>query len=154
LKTFTTTNGFEFRVSDEDAEVACQHRWCRSAKGYILCSSGRRNGRRPKLHQVIAERMGLNPTTADHVNRDRSDNRRENLRTASRSEQNANRKGKRDSTSGLKGVSLDRTRGLWKASIQVNGKYIWLGRYPAAEEAHAAYCEAAIKHFGEFACAG
>jgi len=89
----------------------------------------------------------------DHINRDPSDNRWENLRPATRSENCRNIGVPSHSTSGLKGASFDKARNLWQAGIKVNGRRIALGRYKTAEEAHAAYVKAAEKYFGEFAAA-
>jgi hypothetical protein len=42
----------------------------------------------------------------------------------------------------------------WQANIQIDGQATYLGVYDTAEEAHAAYCAAALRHFGDFARAG
>jgi len=89
----------------------------------------------------------------DHINRDPSDNRWENLRPATRAENCHNIGVPSHNTSGLKGASFDKARNLWQAGIKVNGRRIALGRYETAEEAHAAYVKAAEKYFGEFAAA-
>jgi hypothetical protein len=88
----------------------------------------------------------------DHRNNDRTDNRLANLRPAS-VDQNArnNRIGGRNTT-GLKGAY--RKRGKWRSTITVNGKQVSLGTFSTKEEAHAAYCAAAEKYFGEFARGG
>lgn len=85
----------------------------------------------------------------DHINGDRSDNRLSNLRLATRSQNNINAGPPKDNTSGFRGVSAN--RGRWGAYINVDGKRHWLGTFDTQEEAAAAYAEAALKHFGEFA---
>ncbi|MCI0598713.1 MAG: HNH endonuclease [Beijerinckiaceae bacterium] len=85
----------------------------------------------------------------DHVNLDRSDNRWINLREATQSQNQANTRKPRGNTSGWKGASRNGSR--WQAQIGVNGKQIYLGRFRTPEEAHAAYCEAAVKYYGDFA---
>lgn len=87
----------------------------------------------------------------DHRDRDRSNNRWSNLRLATQSQNSANGSTRTTNTSGFKGVSWDRTRGLWFAKITVNYKQIALGRFQTPENAHAAYIAAASKYFGEFA---
>lgn len=87
--------------------------------------------------------------TIDHRDGDRLNNRWSNLRLASRSENQCNRRGRSDSASGLKGVSRNGRR--WRASIMVRGVSEQLGSYPTKEAAHAAYCEAAGRLHGEFA---
>jgi hypothetical protein len=93
------------------------------------------------------------PREVDHINGSRDDNRWCNLREATRSENNANSRRGRNNTSGYKGV-WRAASGRWTACITVNYRQIHLGRFDAPEEAHAAYCAAADKHFGEFANGG
>ncbi|RYM55654.1 HNH endonuclease [Serratia proteamaculans] len=87
----------------------------------------------------------------DHINRDRSDNRVSNLRECSLVDNQMNRSAQIGS-SARKGVSFDRKSGKWTSGIRLHGKYIYLGRYETEEEAHAVYCLAAWRFFGEFAC--
>lgn len=94
---------------------------------------------------------GVWPEEIDHINGDKLDNRISNLRASTRSENAKNFPVTKKNTSGYKGVSWHKQRKRWVASIKVNGKKIDLGRYKTPEEAHAAYCEAANKHHGEFA---
>jgi hypothetical protein len=77
-----------------------------------------------------------------------------NLRPATQSQNLANSTLSSKNTSGYKGVRWDNRREHWTASIMVNYKGKFLGSFNTAEEAHAAYCAAAKKHFGEFACDG
>lgn len=86
----------------------------------------------------------------DHINRNPSDNRIENLREATRSQNHGNRKRRSDNSSGYKGVGRHSAH-QWRAQIQVAGRRMHLGLYPSAEEAHEAYMRAAQTHFGEFA---
>lgn len=89
----------------------------------------------------------------DHVDGDKTNNRIANLREATPTQNKANAKTHSDNLSGLKGVHWDRRnkRNPYQASIRVDGKLKHLGMFPTAEQAHAAYCEAASKYFGEFA---
>jgi len=91
----------------------------------------------------------------DHINGDRLDNRIDNLRIATYSQNSANAKRHSRNTSGLKGASkvLKRGRwtGRWQASITYQRRQIALGYFDTKEEAHAAYLEAARKLQGEFA---
>ena len=84
----------------------------------------------------------------DHVNGDKTDNRIENLRKATRSENMRNCGMKRNNTSGFKGCRL-REKG-WQARITLQGKQHHLGFFKTAAEASAAYEEAAKKLHGEF----
>lgn len=85
----------------------------------------------------------------DHVNGNRDDNRIANLRLASRAQNNANARAKRNRK--LRGVFFDKQTKTWRAKIGVDYRQIHLGRHPTAEQAARAYDAAAIKHFGKFA---
>lgn len=87
----------------------------------------------------------------DHRNLIRSDNRWENLREATYSQNFQNSGRRKDNTSGIKGVSWDAQRGLWRAQICVEGKRMVLGRFASKDSAAAAYSNAANQYFGEFA---
>ncbi len=103
-------------------------------------------------HLVWFIETGAWPTKElDHKNTVPGDNRFENLREATRSQNEANKPLRCDNTSGLKGVSWDRRRKLWRASIRVNGRHIFLGYFDCKAAAHFIYVIAADKHFGKFA---
>lgn len=87
----------------------------------------------------------------DHINNDRGDNRISNLRLSTPSKNAMNRKCRSDSRSGIKGITWNEKEGVWRATIGINGKRKTLGRFSTAQEAHAAYCEAARLIHGEFA---
>jgi hypothetical protein len=87
----------------------------------------------------------------DHRNSDATDNRWKNIREASHSQNNANRRLEKKNRSGFKGVSWCAFTGRWRAQIGFNGRHIRLGRFDTREDAHAAYVAAAKKYFGEFA---
>jgi hypothetical protein len=89
--------------------------------------------------------------TIDHRDGDASNNRWSNLRRATRSQNNANRRRPRHNSSGYKGASLCRRTGNWRATINRKGKRIHLGMFTTSEAAHKAYVAAARKFFGEFA---
>lgn len=106
------------------------------------------------MHRQI---MGLSfgdPCQVDHVNGDRLDNRRQNLRLATQRENSANMKRRGCNRSGVKGVVWDRERRRWAAFIKVNYKSISLGRFKTKDEAARAYESAARRHFGVFARLG
>lgn len=86
----------------------------------------------------------------DHKNKDRDDNRFENLRKATNSQNQANAFWSTN-TSGFKGVSWQPSRGKWIAMITVNNQKRNLGRYNTRVEAAKAYQRAAIEAWGEFA---
>ncbi len=75
----------------------------------------------------------------------------DNLRAATRSTNMANRGAMPDTITGVKGVSFHKATGKWQAQIGVERKNHYLGVFDTIEEAKAAYDEAALIHFGEFA---
>lgn len=140
-------HGF-FALVDADAwSVLSVHSWHRAAGGYAATNIA---GRRVLLHRLLV------PGTAevDHRNRDRLDNRRANLRPATRA-QNARNAGLRSAnTSGFRGVARD-GRGAgrhgWIAKIKCSGVTRYIGTYRTAEAAAHAYDVVARELFGEFA---
>lgn len=84
----------------------------------------------------------------DHINCEKDDNRIENLRVATTSQNCANTKARRD---GLKGAFRHRKK--WVARICVSGTNYHLGQFDTEHEAHEVYMAAAKFHFGEF-CRG
>jgi hypothetical protein len=90
----------------------------------------------------------------DHIDTNPGNNSWTNLRDVTHRQNSHNmstRKTITDELPRLKGARFHRTTGRWQASIIVNGKSIYLGLFPTQTLAHAAYREAAIRHFGEFA---
>ncbi len=89
----------------------------------------------------------------DHIDRDRLNNIRANLRCGKNSDNIRNQvKNKlRGVTSKYKGVSIDNSRGLYAAAITVDFKKKHLGRFHDEDKAAQAYNAAAVKYFGEFA---
>ena len=85
----------------------------------------------------------------DHINGNTLDNRRSNLRLSTISENSMNRKKKSTNTSGYTGVH--KVKDKWIARISTSSGRISLGTFDTSQEAYAAYCAAAIKHYGEFA---
>lgn len=73
--------------------------------------------------------------TIDHINRDRQDNTRKNLRACSYSENNRNRPIAPNKSSKYRGVSF--RRGRWQVVIRVNGKLTWLGSHDNEHDAAA-----------------
>jgi hypothetical protein len=87
----------------------------------------------------------------DHINGNRSDNRIDNLREATRSLNLAIRGATKRNTSGFKGVSWDKKKRKWVAQISKDYKRQWFSRHDTPEAAHAAYTAAAKVMFGEYA---
>jgi len=86
----------------------------------------------------------------DHINGDTLDDRWSNLRECTRSQNEANRGPRRSNKTGLKGVVKYDHQDYFRAKIWRGGKQRWLGKFPTAEAAHAAYLAVARTFDGEF----
>ena len=144
----------EFAIVDEcDYEHLSKWKW-HYCHHYAARSTPRdTRGRKTMvyMHRVVLERMGcVNFQHTDHVNHDRLDNRRNNLRPATCSQNIANSRF-RSGSSKYQGVSWDWSRDKWQAQIRVQRVNKALGRFDDELEAARAYNRAALKAFGEFA---
>lgn len=90
----------------------------------------------------------------DHENHDSLDDRIDNLRVATSSQNTANKRDQKNNTSGFRGVYWNKANRKWTAQIAVNRRHISLGSFNDPVSAHAAYTEAARKYFGAFAYNG
>jgi len=111
------------------------------------------NGKSEKLmtHRLIGLLFIHNPenkSTVDHINRNILDNRIENLRWATRAEQNHNQNLRKDNTSGFKGVTYQEERKRWVARLTVKGKP-HIKRFKSKEEAIVYRRELEIKYLGK-----
>lgn len=102
-------------------------------------------------HRIIWE-MHYGPIPAgmqiDHINRQRADNRLENLRLATHGQNTMNCGARKTNSSGYKGVYRRKNR--WIASIQANNSRKYLGSFKTKEEAYDAYCKKADEVHMEF----
>lgn len=90
------------------------------------------------------------PRFLDHKDGDPSNNRFDNLRPATRRDNNRNRRVHSNNSTGFRGVILCRESGKYRARAGLNGKKVSIGRYDTPEQASKAYEEFTKKHFGEF----
>ena len=146
------TRGKTTIIDEKDLELISQYKWCAVEQGKkIKCWYAKTNiggGTALYLHRLL-----MNPPVGlevDHINRNGLDNRRSNLRIATRSQNNANRKSK-NVTSNYQGVCWSRRDKKWRANIQINRKKQSLGYFDSEIEAAKAYDKKAKELFGEFA---
>lgn len=152
------TNRGKLTVLIDDADTPLFSGYCiscsfdrRGRKWYAYAH--RREGGKPVSYSVARMILGLqkgDKREGEHINPNATlDNRRSNLRIATRAQNNANRRMRKDNTSGFKGVSA--YRGKWKAQIQINNRAINLGTCTTKQVAYELYCKAARELHGEFA---
>lgn len=114
-------------------------------RGYIRIQAGGKLHRAHRLAWLYV--YGEWPSSElDHINRNRADNRIENLRLADRSLNMQNGGKRTDNKSGYVGVSLSKWAKRWQAQIKTNGKNAHLGYYDTPELAHQAYLAAKANH--------
>ena len=102
------------------------------------------------LHRFVMDYGGN--LEVDHVNLNKLDNKKSNLRIVTSSENGMNRGLQKNNTSGVTGVCLNQRVNKWMAYIKVDYKNIHLGYFDTKEEAIKARQEAEIKYFGEYRC--
>jgi len=139
-------------VDADDYEWLSQWKWS-AHKSYYMFYAERHtypNGNDVvvKMHRAILGLSYGDGKIVDHRSRDGLDNRRTNLRIASRSLNKYNCKLYRNNTSGYRGVHWWKTACKWKAYININGKRKSLGHHPTAIDAAIAYDKSAIDIWG------
>ena len=145
----------KFSIIDEtDFEYLSQWNWTCSYNGYAWrrISLGYPNGKR-KRAIVFMHRAIMNPAAdmqVDHINGDKLDNRRCNLRICTQSQNLANMISV-TGTSKYKGVYWSSTQKKWVAQIVLDKKAKYLGCFDSEEAAASCYDLAAYMNFGEFA---
>ncbi len=154
MKQIQLTQGKVAFVDDVDFVILSAHRWhaMRGRKGNFYAARDDFTGgvrQHIYMHRVILD--APSDLQVDHANGDGLDNRRGNLRTASRAQNQQNQGRRTDNSSGFKGVCWHSKRGKWYARIGCNGVTRSLGLFDSPEEAHAAYCRAAVATHGQFA---
>ena len=122
---------------------------CVSPRGYLFVSIDLQNY---QVHRVIWKmHHGVDPVRLDHII-GTLDNRIDNLREATVSQNGCNTRLRLDNSTGVKGISVDAKRKKkWRATIMLNQKYIQIGRFYSKDEATAAINAARKRLHGEFA---
>jgi hypothetical protein len=122
--------------------------WSPGTQNYYVVRCERRIAIR--MSRVILGLADDDPREAEHANRNTLDNRRENLRPATNTQNNANRRRlQKNNTTGYRGVRVMGDK--WQAALFHKGRYIHLGTWPTPERAAQEYDEAARIVFEDFA---
>jgi hypothetical protein len=154
MATILTGKGQEIQVSDADYADLSRFTWWINDSGYALRRAKLPDGSwgYERMHRRLTGLQPGDKTEVDHRNGARADNRRENLRLATHTENSLNRGKASHNRSGFKGVTKHPLcKDKWQARIRFNGKQRHLGLFDTAEDAHEFYCLAADMVHGEFA---
>ncbi len=137
-------------LNSEDIEKAKQYHWMVRPLGrkkehfYAVANIG-------KGKQILLHRLILNAAKGqyiDHVNHDTLDNRKQNIRLCTQSENMRN--SQRDTPSGVQGVYWHKINKKWIARIFINNTSIFLGSYVTKDEAIKKRKQAEVDYYGEF----
>lgn len=149
MKEIRLTQGKTALVDDEDYVYLSQWKWHYS-HGYAIRAEIV-NNKQIKIYMHRFVMSAPKNVEIDHVNQNKLDNCKNNLRLATRKQNTFNVGKKSNNTSGYKGVSFQKNANKWAAYIEVDGRKVHLGLFYNPIEAAYAYDDAAKKHFGEFA---
>jgi hypothetical protein len=146
-------------VNVEDYEWLSKYKWFAGTntrdRDFYARRKGMSNGTRPKIRSIAMHREILNVPDGllvDHINHNTLDNRRANLRPATKQQNSWNQRKKRGNfTSQYKGVHFNKAMGRWEARLVYNGKDIPLGYFDDEASAAKAYDAKAAELFGEYA---
>lgn len=144
------SNCEEYAILDEEDYERLVH-WCwrKITKGYVTRTKYLGGGKNYELIYMHREVMGAEKgQMIDHKNKNKLDNRKENLRFATQSQNGMNRDTKKNKN-GYRGVKKEAM--TWSANITLNGKLYTKCGFKTVEEAARAYNEMAIHLHGEFA---
>jgi len=147
------THGKFAKVDPDDYIWLSQFRWHYkiNSKGTYALRSLRVAGKSKKIymHRLIMDTPPY--LVCDHINHDRLDNRKSNLRNCTIKQNNANKRPTKGASSKYKGVCYTKREKKWMAYIKKDGRLFFLGYFDDEVEAAKTYDRAAKKYHGEFA---
>ena len=145
----------EFYFDLDDYELVKQYYWSVNSNGYASSFYFTKDESGKRVHHVrLFHRMIMDAPSnidVDHINRNRLDNRKSNLRLCSSQQNDYNNSVSKRNTSGVIGVSYDKRIQKWRSYITFEGEWINLGAYFNKEDAIIARLTAELKYFKEFA---
>ena len=142
-------SGDECIVDEQDLPKVCNNTWFLSCDGYAVLSGTNKRGITRRMHRIILE-LTDHRIKVDHIDGNKLNNLRSNLRICSTHQNNLNRRNKLISSSKYKGVYKYGSK--WRSQIQFNGKKYQLGIFNDEISAAKAYDIKAKEFFGNFAC--
>lgn len=132
-------------VDIEDLEKCKPFKW-HFERDYVFCTATKWY-----LHHVVLNHKPSKMIVVDHINGNRKDCRKSNLRLCTKAQNNYNSAHGKNNTSGFVGVSFYKPTGKWLAQICKDGKHYHLGYYVDIINAVIAYNKKSKDLFGEFA---
>lgn len=154
MKKIPLTKGKYALVDDEDFEWLNQWKWTANYNGnWYAVRRIRNKGVQTTvyMHRLVLELNTKDKRIVDHIDHNTLDNRKCNLRVATKSENAANCRSHKRTTSKFKGVYWKKKDKKWCAAIRVQGESRHLGLFKLEKLAALAYDMAATKYFGVFA---
>lgn len=146
-----TQSGEIFYFDKEDYDLVKQYCWgVDSQNGYLKTIDKVNNTGKLYLHRLVMGCKKGDGIIIDHINRNRIDCRKSNLRTVNTVQSAINKSIKINNTSGKVGVSWSKDFNKWESYITVNKKRKHLGLFDNFEEAERVRIEAEEKYFGEY----
>lgn len=145
---FKTLSGFEYQMDIEDALVFVGVPINMRTTGYLGIQAPDWTGDRYIHRVVIGAKEG---EIVDHINGNKLDNRRSNLRICTPQENAYNSSIRKNNRTGVRGVYWDSNRKKWAVQITANKKTICVGRFEDFNEACAAREAAEHEHHGKYA---
>lgn len=142
------TKGYYTIVDDEDFDALSQWKWSYSEGYAVRNERGSKPARIAMARQLMGSPINMQ---VDHINGDKLDNRRINLRICTHQQNQVNKNKRRVGTSKYKGVSWYSGRGKWMAQIAHMKKLVYIGLFENEEDAALAYNFKAAELHGEFA---
>ena len=131
----------------DDYDLIKDDHWTLSTDGYAISSSGKFKNKR--LHRVILGCETDKQIIVDHIDRDRLNNRKINLRVVTNHENSFNQSKRKNNKSGIIGVCWWERDQNWMAQIKYNYKRYFLGYYNNFDDAVRARLRAELKYFGK-----
>lgn len=143
-----TTNNEKFYIDEDDLEKIKPYTWSLNTGGYLHANNKRNFIRMHRFILGLTEYDGNN--MVDHINHNRTDNRKSNLRIVDSAQNSHNSSISSINTSGVTGVSWDNSFQKWTARIKSEGKYKFLGYFENFNDAVKARKEAEEKYYKEY----
>jgi len=137
MKTIILTKGYSALVDDDDYDFLSQWKWYLS-NGYAINNDGRK-----KMHRLVTK--AKQGEIVDHIDRNRLNNTKSNLRIVGISENVHNQKKRSNTENNYKGVNFIKSNGLWQSRCRIYGDDYFLGLYKCEIAAAYAYNKKALE---------